>query len=351
MLNQSNINNFQNLNNNPINIAQKIKEQKNENINIQLNSKLNILKKNTFPDLEKQSVKKRLNLNFQKFKQSFSQNTKNLSPEKLYFLSVNKNSDFENKNKDQPYEGDFFSKLIMPKFEQFSNYILSKERNIYKEFIEETGNIKKNDLNKINILSRSKLDYVSNISHELRKIYENNPFNYIQENPEFDFNNNKMGIYCLLQQNGINNNNKIDEDKRNKYNKNKKKLKFNNKRCNEHQRRKDLKNKEKNIEITQKQLKSFNNIITSNSTIIQSGNSVLVSLDKNINNINSNKENKNKNYNNINLIKQKKSYLIEEESHLFEKYFNSFIPYFKELISNRRININDKIFKLRLNQR
>ena len=170
MLNQS-INRVKNLNITPINIAQNIKQQKNENIDIQLNSHLKKLKINNFLNSENQSIKKRLNLNFQKFKQSFSQNTKYLSPEKLYFLSVNKNSDFEEKNKNQPYDDDFRPKLNIPKFEQYSNYILSKERNIYKEFVEENGNIKRNDLNKINNLNKSKLDFVSNISNQLRKIY------------------------------------------------------------------------------------------------------------------------------------------------------------------------------------
>ena len=53
---------------------------------------------------------------------------------------------------------------------------------------------------------------------------------------------------------------------------------------------------------------------------------------------------------NSNTMTKRSNYLNEEESNLFEKYFSSLTPYFKELISDKsgqRFNINDKILKLR----
>ena len=110
------------------------------------------------------------------------------------------------------------------------------------------------------------------------------------------------------------------------------------KRCIGHQRRKDMK-KEKYLDKNNlNKLKSFNKIISNTKS-----SSIVLNLDKNKRSI---KEN-NINTLNISKINQNKSYLIEEENNLFEKYFNSFIPYFKELIINRRISPNDKAFKLR----
>ena len=137
----------------------------------------------------------------------------------------------------------------------------------------------------------------------------------MQENPDFDFNNNKLGIYLLLQQDGksgkIYDNGGLNKNIDNG-------LKTKNKRCNEHMRRRMLKNKDKKINlINQDKLKSFNNIIFESNSI------------------------------NMSYFKPKKNYLIEEERDLFEKYFFSLIPYFRELISEKDINTSDKILKLK----
>ena len=324
MLNPNNNESFHNLNIHPINPLQNVQiENRNEINQIKDNIK-NIDEKNNLPIKIKQSIKASLGLNFKKFKNSFSNNISNFSPDKLYFLAINLKSRFEYKNKNKMNIGEYISKYNAQKFELISNNILSKERDFKREFIEE-NNILKNKIDNLSI--------INNITSEFRKLNMDNPYNYMQENPDFDFNNNKMGIYMLLQQNG--NYGKI-------FNK-KNKIFTSNKICNEHKRRKVLKKKEKNLDKNQKQLQSFNRIISSSSFINKSGNLNILTKSKDyIKNKQSIESSMN-----INILKHTKNYLIEEENNLFEKYFNSFIPYFKELIENRRINKNDKIFKLR----
>ena len=296
----------------PNNPLQNNQDQENKNIVIRINTNLKSFDEKDPQGIIKQSLNNCLGLNFKKFNNSYSRNTQNSAPEKLYFLSHNLRTNFEKDKKGHFNLDDLISKYNAQKFQQISNNILNQEKDYYKEFIEINGNIGINNLNIIN-----------NISSELRKINANNPFNYMQENPDFDFNNNKMGIYLLLQQNGIYG--KIFDNKKNK-------ISTSYKRCNEHQRRKELKKKEKNIGINQKKVNSFINISSSSNIINKSGNLSKISSENSIFNIKNN---------------QIKSYLVEEESYLFEKYFNSFIPYFNELIINKNINTNDKILKLR----
>ena len=298
-----------------------------KNLSSQINKQLNSFDVQNPKGIIKQSVKNALGLNFDKFNNSYSRNLNNLGINKIYVLSHRLRSNIEkNKVPQQNYD---FSKLNAQKFEQISNNILGREKDYYKEFIEINGDIELNDMNKIN-----------NLTSELKKINANNPFNYMKENPDFDFNNNKLGIYLLLQQDGKSGKiyEKGGENKENN-------LVTRNKRCNEHMRRKMLKNKEKKQEKNKEKLKSFNNIIgpknIRNSTM---------SMGRYTYSSNSGKERFNEDIrNSINYInsKPKKNYLIEEEINLFEKYFNSFIPYFKELINEKNMNINDKILKLR----
>ena len=88
------------------------------------------------------------------------------------------------------------------------------------------------------------MNKINNITSELKKISVNNPFNYMKENPDFDFNNNKLGIYLLLQQNGKSGKIYVNggENKENG-------LSTRFKRCNEHMRRKILKNKDIEVGI------------------------------------------------------------------------------------------------------
>lgn len=315
--------NLQNLQNQPNNNIQNNQDQENKNIVSKINTNLKSFDENDPQGIIKQNLNNCLGLNFKKFNNSYSRNTQNSAPEKLYFLSHNLRTNFEKEKKEPLNLDDIISKYNAQKFQQVSNNIMAHEKDYYREFIEINGNIGINILNVVN-----------NISSELRKINSNNPFNYMQENPDFDFNNNKMGIYMLLQQNGING--KIFDNK-------KKKLSTTSyKRCNEHQRRRELKKKEKNIETNQSKLKSFINISSSNNLKRKS------SFASGVKSQFSMTEEQNiKNNINLNSLKQRKNYLIEEENFLFEKYFNSFVPYFKELINNKGISTNDKILKLR----
>ena len=302
--------------NNPLNNLQNNQEQDNK-IYEKLNKDIKSLNKNDPQGLIKQTIKNTFGLNFQKFKNNFTnRNTQILPTEKLYFLSHNLLSGFE-KNKKQISSEDVLSKNNGQKFEQVSNNILMREKDYYKEFIEVNGNIGLNDLNVIN-----------NISSELRKANINNPFNYNQDNPDFDFNNNKMGIYLLLQLDG--NSGKI-------FKKNQISTSF--KRCNEHKRRRERKKNDKNKESNQRKIKPLINISSNKIGNINSMSKSRSRYSMNISNtINSN------------TMTKRSNYLNEEESNLFEKYFSSLTPYFKELISDKsgqRFNINDKILKLR----
>ena len=298
-----------------------------KNLSSKINTQLNSFDVQNPKGIINQSLKNAVGLNFKKFNNSYSENLHNLNVDKIYLLSHNLRSNID-KNK-IPQQNFDISRFKAPKFEQISNNILNKEKDLYREFVEKNGDIELNNLNNIN-----------NITFELKKINANTPFNYMQENPDFDFNNNKLGIYLLLQQNGksgriFENGENNDNGLATKY-----------KRCNEHMRRRMLKNKEKK----QEKMKSFNKVIgpknVKNSMMsmgLESGRHTYSSY--------SGKDRlsqDNRSSLNINFFKPKKNYLIEEESNLFEKYFNSFIPYFKELIfENKKINTTDKILKLR----
>ncbi len=299
-------------------------EEEYKNISSRINENINSLDVENPKGIIKQSEKNTLGLYFNNFKNP-SQNAKNFGPDKIYILSRNLRTNLD-KNNIHPQNFDF-SKFNARKFEQISNNILSKEKDFYKEFIEINGDLELNNLNNIN-----------NITSEIKKINANNPYNYMQDNSDFDFNNNKLGIYFLLQQNGKSG--KIFENGgENKDNG----LATKNKRCNEHMRRRMLKNKNKEKNQNQEKLKSFNNIIGSkNISIMSVGRNTLSSY--------SGKDRlkeDNRNSLNISLLKPKKNYLIEEETNLFEKYFSSLTPYFKELINEKNMNITDKILKLR----
>ena len=279
----------------------------------------------------KQSLKDALGLNFTNFNNSYSRNLHNFSVDKIYILSHNLRTNIEKNKIPQPNFD--FSKINARKFEQISNNILGQEKDYFKQFIENNGDIGLNDLNNIN-----------NITNELKKINANNPSNYMQENPDFDFNNNKLGIYLLLQQDGksgkIYDNGGLNKNIDNG-------LKTKNKRCNEHMRRRMLKNKDKKINlINQDKLKSFNNIIFESKNIRNS----TMNMGRYTYSTKSGKDLFNedeRNSINMSYFKPKKNYLIEEERDLFEKYFFSLIPYFRELISEKDINTSDKILKLK----
>ena len=304
-------------------------EEEFKNITSRINNQLKSFEFENPKGIIKQSLKNTLGLNFSNFNNTYSRNIHNFGVDKIYILSHNLRSNLE-KNK-IPQANFDFSKINAQKFEQISNNILSREKDIYKQFIEVNGDIGLNDLNNIN-----------NITKELKKINANNPFNYMQENPDFDFDNNKLGIYLLLQQNGKSG--KIFENGGNNKDNKDNGLKTKNKRCNEHMRRRMIKNKEK----YQDKLNKFNNF--NNIYDIKNIKNSVISMGRPTFSATSGKErfsDDNRNNLNISLLKPRKNYLIEEERDLFEKYFNSLIPFFRELISEKNININDKILKLK----
>ena len=290
--------------NNPVQNAQ---DQGFQDIISKINQNLKSIDMLNPKGLIQQNVKNDLGLNFKMFGNSLSRNTQISPPENIYFLTHNLRSGLEKAKKEPVNSEDFYSKYNMQKFEQISRNVLNREKDFYREFIDLNGSIGIKDLNLEN-----------NITSKLRKAYEINPFNYMQENSEFDINNNKMGVFLLLQQKG---NNGINFDNR------KNKLSTSFKRCNEHQRRKGLLKKEK-------AQSPFNSFISMKKSQIPNVLSKKRNMEDDI-------ALKYGTYSS----KQKKISL-GEDSYLFEKYFNSFIPYFKGLISNN-ININDKILKLR----
>ena len=285
-------------------------EEKKKTYAININSKLDSFDFKNPHGLIKQTIKNALGLNFKNFNNSYARNVQVSDPTKTYFLTHNLRTNLEKDQTSRIKVDDLLHKYNAQKFEQISNNFLSREKDYYQRFVEINGNI-----------SISNLSNINNITSELRKINANSAYNYMQENPDFDFDNNKMGIYLLLQQNG-NSGKNFDE----KYNK----LYTYNKRCNEHQRRKELKKK---LRKESNDAQSFNPIDKPKRKSDMSIMGRVSSMTESINT--------------INIIRQKKSYLVEEESNLFEKYFSSFIRYFKELESNKRINTNDKVLKLR----
>jgi len=285
-------------------------EEKKKTYALNINSKLDSFDFKNPHGLIKQTIKNTLGLNFKNFNNSYARNVQVSDPTKTYFLTHNLRTNLEKDQTSRIKVDDLLPKYNAQKFEQISNNFLSREKDYYQRFVEINGNI-----------SMSNLSNINNITSELRKINANSAYNYMQENPDFDFDNNKMGIYLLLQQNG-NSGKNFDE----KYNK----LYTYNKRCNEHQRRKELKKK---LRKESNDAQSFNPIDKPKRKSDMSIMGRVSSMTESINT--------------INIIRQKKSYLVEEESNLFEKYFSSFIRYFKELESNKRINTNDKVLKLR----
>lgn len=285
-------------------------EEEKKRLALKINNQLNTFDFKNPQGLINQTIKNKLGLNFKNFNNSYARNVQVSDPAKTYFLTHNLRTNLEKDQTERIKVDDLLPKYNAQKFEQISNNYLNREKDYYQRFVEINGNI-----------SLSNISNINNITSELRKINANSAYNYMQENPDFDFDNNKMGIYLLLQQNG--NSGKIFDSKYNK-------LSTSNKRCNEHQRRKEQKKK---LRKDSKAIPSFNKISGSKSKSELSLKGKISSMEENSNT--------------INIIRQKKSYLVEEESNLFEKYFSSFIRYFKELESNKRINTNDKILKLR----
>ena len=305
----SNNSNIKNIVIQPITNLKNILLQNNNNNNSSINisndlQNLNInnVSNNNAKNLIKQSLKKTTGLNFKNFKKySSSQNISNYPLPFIYFLSCNKNYNLENNKKTQNeiINNDNIPKNITQNFEQISNVVLSQERDFYKEIEEQYGKIRTNNFNNnINVISNT-----NNIKVIDKIEYENkiNPYNYIQENYDFDFNNNKMGMFFLLQQNG-----KKDKDKIETYSK----------RCFAHQRRKEIKKRKKVDNINLNKLKSFNKILNSK---INTSNIVLT-LDKNKSNLKIN----NINTFNINSLKQNKSYLTILNLFSNKKYLKFF---------------------------
>ena len=285
-------------------------EEEKKRLALKINNQLNTFDFKNPQGLINQTIKNKLGLNFKNFNNSYARNVQVSDPAKTYFLTHNLRTNLEKDQTERIKVDDLLPKYNAQKFEQISNNYLNREKDYYQRFVEINGNI-----------SLSNISNINNITSELRKINANSAYNYMQENPDFDFDNNKMGIYLLLQQNG--NSGKIFDSKYNK-------LSTSNKRCNEHQRRKEQKRK---LRKDSKAIPAFNKISGSKSKSELSLKGKISSMEETSNT--------------INIIRQKKSYLVEEESNLFEKYFSSFIRYFKELESNKRINTNDKILKLR----
>ena len=296
----------QNFNNPNLNV----KGEDNQEIISKINKSLKSIDFINPKGLIKQNVKNELGLNFKIFGNTFSRNIQVSPPENIYFLSHNLRSGLEKGQKEQITE-DFYSKYNVQKFEQLSRNLLNREKDFYREFVDLNGNIGINELNLEN-----------NLASKLRKTYTNTPFNYMQENSEFDINNNKMGIFLLLNQNP----HFIPKSEKGK---NKLLIYTSFKRCNEHQRRRALKKTGK----SQKPYKAF---ISPKKTQSPNILSKKRSLEDSI-------SSKHDSYS----TKQKKNVSNEQENNLFDKYLYSFIPYFKTLITNKKININDKILKLR----
>ena len=86
MFNLNNIN-PQNLNNPQNNPLQNNQDQENKNIVIKINSNIKSFDEKDPQGIIKQSLNNCLGLNFKKFNNTYSRNTQNSAPEKLYFLS------------------------------------------------------------------------------------------------------------------------------------------------------------------------------------------------------------------------------------------------------------------------
>ena len=219
-----------NLINQPILPIQNILFNNNNNLSMNLNnhlqklniSNINSIDNNKAQKLIKIPLKISTGLNFNKFKSlSLSQNTCNFRNQFLYFLSHNKNSIFEDKKPDeQNLENNFLPKNESENFEEISNIFLGQEIDFYKEFEEQFGKIRAKKIKNYKI--KNKLNIINKKENKNQSI----DYNYIPESSILDFNNSKIGIYLLMQQNGKNNKNSKCT-----------------KRCIGHQRRKQMKKK------------------------------------------------------------------------------------------------------------
>lgn len=252
----------------------------------------------------KQSIKNIYGVDFQRHNNTYNRNTSNFNLDKLYFLTHNLRSNMEKNAKkinNSPIVNieDINSKYNTQKFEQVFNNFLIKEKDYYREFEDKFGKIEYNNL--------------KNVDMDMKKKKEISLY-YMQENPDFDFNNNKMGIYLLLQQDGYSGK-MYENPKQRDINK------YYRKNAN-YRIRKEQQKKQKNENI---QINNQKNININNTSILSSSYSNMT----------------------VQPLSQKVNYLMEEENNLFDKYFNGFIPYFRDIISKKNLTIKDKMFKLR----
>ena len=119
-----------------------------KNLSSKINTQLNSFDVQNPKGIVNQSLKNAVGLNFKKFNNSYSENLHNLNVDKIYLLSHNLRSNID-KNK-IPQQNFDISRFKAPKFEQISNNILNKEKDLYREFVEKNGDIELNNLNNIN---------------------------------------------------------------------------------------------------------------------------------------------------------------------------------------------------------
>ena len=112
----------------PNNPLQNNQDQENKNIVIRINTNLKSFDEKDPQGIIKQSLNNCLGLNFKKFNNSYSRNTQNSAPEKLYFLSHNLRTNFEKDKKGHFNLDDLISKYNAQKFQQISNNILNQEK-------------------------------------------------------------------------------------------------------------------------------------------------------------------------------------------------------------------------------
>ena len=284
----------QNRNQNP-NPNQNNQDQQIINLASKINSLNNFDFKNT-KGLIKQSLKDTLGLNFRKINAKiFNTSNYNInSIEKLYFLSKNLRDDLENSSQNnQNNINEYLTRTGYnpQKLDRVISNVMSHEKDYYTNFSQLSGNLNNN-----------------NNSNELKKSNLNSPFNYNQENSNFEITMNKLGIFSLLQKN------------------------LYPKLTNQYKYRKMKLRQERLGGQNQKKLKEINSRV--------SGQNINISI------MNSSRISTNKNNISINSTQLKKNYLVEEESNLFEKYLYSFGPYFQELKKNKNSNFNDKIIRI-----
>lgn len=293
---QPNQNQNQNQNQN-LNQNQNNKDQQITNLATKINTLNNFDFKNS-QGLIKQSLKDALGLNFKKINSKvFNTSNYNInSIEKLYFLSKNLRDNLEQSSQNnQNNINEYLTRTGYnpQKLDKIIYNTMNYEKDYFSNFSQLSGNLKNKNAN------------------ELKKNNLSSPFNYNQENSNFETNMNRLGIFSLLQKN-------LYPKLTSQYKYRKMKLK-----------------KEKIGEPNQKKLKEINSHVSGQNINISIMNSSRISrISTNKNNIN------------MNSIQSKKNYLMEEENNLFEKYLSSFGPYFQELKNNKNLNFNDKIIRL-----